>query len=271
MPIIRSASLVVLAIAAAAVAAPPAKRTIAVCSPGAVGTQADAQPALDQFANAVGAKAGVPLAAVFDETEAAGVAQLKTTGLGLVSLPFFLAHEKELGLHARLEVVQQGRPDLDKWTLVAKQGRVTNPTALGDMTIYSNVAFAPAFVRGAVLGSWGKVPASAKLVQSTSVLSALRKAANGDPVAVVLDGAQQASLASLPYANQLAVVATSPAMPAGVVVTIDADVSAATWAPIEKALRAMPPDQLAAIRQAKFTGLDDKALSTARTAFEAAK
>jgi hypothetical protein len=265
----RCASLLVLAFGAAAVAAPPTKQTIAVCSPGAVGTQSDAQPALDQFATAVGAKAGVPMAAVYDETEAGGVARLKDASIALVSLPFFLAHEKELGLHARLDVVQQGRPDLDKWTLVAKKGRVTNAAALADMTIYGNVAFAPAFVRGALLGSWGKVPASTKLVQSSSVLSSLRKAANGDPIAVVLDGAQQAALASLPYANQLEVVATSPAMPAGVIATIDAKVPA--WAPIEKALRAMTPDQLAAIRQAKFIDIDDKALAAARTAFEAGK
>ncbi|HEY1552427.1 MAG TPA: hypothetical protein VGG28_31585 [Kofleriaceae bacterium] len=265
----RCASLLVLALGAAAVAAPPAKQTIAVCSPGAVGTQADAQPALDQFASAVAAKAGVPMAAVYDETEAGGVARLKAADIALVSLPFFLAHEKDLGLHARLDVVQQGRPDLDTWTLVAKKGRVTNAAALGNMTIYGNVAFSPAFVRGAILGSWGKVPETTKLVQSSSVLSSLRKAANGDPVAVVLDGAQQASLASLPYANQLEVVATSPAMPAGVVATIDAKVTA--WPAIEKALRAMTTDQLAAIRQAKIISVDDKALGAARTAFEAAK
>jgi len=264
----RVAYVLPLAIAAAAVAAPPAKQTIAVCSPGAVGTQADAQPALDQFATAIGAKAGVAMAAIFDETEAGGVARLKgDAGIALVSLPFFLAHEKELGLHARLDVVQQGRPDLDKWTLVAKKGRVTNATALGDMTIYGNVAFAPAFVRGAILGSWGKVPTSTKLVQSSTVLSSLRKAANGDPIAVVLDGAQQASLASLPYASQLEVVATSPAMPAGVIATIDAKVPA--WAPIEKALRAMTPDQLAAIRQAKLIDVDARALDIARSGFEA--
>ena len=256
-------------IAAVAVAA-PAKLTIAVCSPGAVGTQADAQPALDAFAGAASTKAGVPLAAVFDDTEAGGVARLKDAAIGLVSLPFYLAHEKELSLHARLNVVQQGRPELDRWTLVAKKGRVPNAAALGDLTIFSNAAFAPAFIRGSVLGGFGAVPASTKLVQSSSVLTALRKAANGEPVAVVLDGAQQASLASLPYAAQLEVVATSPAMPAGVIATVDARVPPQAWTSIEKGLRALPPDQLAGVRLDKFVSLDDKALDAARKAFDGA-
>jgi hypothetical protein len=268
MPDMRSAAVLVFG-AAVAVAA-PAKQTIAVCSPGAVGTQADAQPALDAFAAQTSAKAGVTVAAVFDDTEAGGVARLKEAGIALVSLPFFLAHEKELDLHPRLTVVQQGRPELERWTLVAKKGRVPNAAALGDMTIFSNAGFAPAFIRGVVLGGFGSVPASTKIVQSSSVLSALRKAANGEPVAVVLDGAQQASLVSLPYASQLEVVVTSPAAPAGVVATVDARVPPTTWASIEKALRALTPDQLAGVRLAKFTSLDDKALGAARQAFAGA-
>jgi len=266
----RFASVLVL-IAAVATAAPQSKLEIAVCSPGAVGTQADAQPALDQLANAISAKAGVPVGAVFDETEAGGVARLKDAGLALVSLPFFLAHEKDLALHARLTVVQQGRPDLERWTLVAKKGRVANAGALADMTIYANTAFAPAFVKGSVLAGFGAVPATTKLVQSSSVLSALRRAANGEPVAVVLDGAQQASLASLPYANQLEVVATSPAMPAGVLATVDARVPAPIWAKLDGAFRAMTADQLAGVRLEKLVPLDDKALDAARKAFAGAK
>jgi ABC-type phosphate/phosphonate transport system substrate-binding protein len=266
----RFASMLVL-VAATATAAPQSKLEIAVCSPGAVGTQADAQPALDAFANAISSKAGVPVGAVFEETEAAGVARLKEAGLALVSLPFFLAHEKDLALHARLTVVQQGRPDLDKWTLVAKKGRVPNAGALAGLTIYTNTAFAPAFVKGTVLGGFGAVPATTKLVQSSSVLSALRRAANGEPVAVLLDGAQQASLASLPYASQLETVATSPAMPAGVIATVDARVPAPIWQKLDGALRALPADQLAAVRLAKFVPLDDKALDAARKAFAGAR
>jgi len=268
MPDVRTAAVFLL-VATVAVAA-PAKQTIAVCSPGAVGTQADAQPALDAFASQTSLKSGVPLAAVFDDTEAGGVAQLKQAGIALVSLPFFLAHEQELKLHARLIPVQQGRPELEHWTLVAKKGRVPNAAALADMTIYSNAGFAPAFVRGAVLGGFGAVPASSKIVQSSSVLSALRKAANGDAIAVVLDGAQQASLATLPYASQLEVVATSPAMPAGVVATVDSRVPESTWTAIDKALRALPPDQLAGVRLSKFVALDQPALDAARKAYAGA-
>jgi len=260
-------ALVLVAATAVAVRAAPAQQVIAVCSPGAVGTAADAQPALDAFAAAATAKSGVPLAAIYDETEAAGAARLGTAGLALVSLPFFLAHEQALGLHARLTAVQKGRPELEHWSLVAKKGRVATAAALAGLTIYANVAFAPAFVRGPVLGAFGALPASAKLVQSGSVLSSLRRAANGEAVAVILDGPQEAALATLPFAAQLEVVARSAPMPAGVLATVDAHLPAKTWAALDPALRALPADALAGIQLERFAPLDDKALAAARKAF----
>src|SRR5919201_1662022 len=51
-------------------------------------------------------------------------------------------------------------------------------------------------------------------------LSAVRRAADGDKIAVLLDGPQAASLANLPFASSLAVVSTSPPMPVAVLATI---------------------------------------------------
>jgi hypothetical protein len=65
-------------------------------------------------------------------------------------------------------------------------------------------------------------------------------------------------------------VATSPAMPAGVIATVDARVPPQAWTSIEKGLRALPPDQLAGVRLDKFVSLDDKALDAARKAFDGA-
>jgi len=88
---------------------------------------------------------------------------------------------------------------------------------------------------------------------------------------VLLDGPQAASLASLPFLEKLAVVARSPEWPAGIVVTVDARLSAKMWTPIEAALLGLAGDRkgadaLAALQLEKFMRLDAKALAEARRA-----
>jgi hypothetical protein len=257
---------------AAAAEAAPASQTLVVCSPGSPGTTDEAQPRMDAFAAAVSAKAGTALAAIYDPSEAGGVARLKDSGVGLVSLPFYLQHGAELGLHARLQAVAKGRPALERWALVVQKGRIKGPDGLAGFTIVSSVAFAPAFVRGAVLGGFGTLPASATLKQSTAVLSSLRRAADGEAVAVLLDGTQEASLASLPFAAKLDVVTRSPPLPVGLVVTVDARMPAKTWSAIEGALLGLASDKTAGavldgMQLSGFGPVDDKALEGARKAF----
>jgi ABC-type phosphate/phosphonate transport system substrate-binding protein len=264
-----------LVIGAVAVWAAPTKQLLVVCSPGSPGTTDEAQPAMNTFSTAVSAKAGVELSAVYDPSDSGGAKRLEEAGVGIVSLPFFLEHEKQLGLHARLEAVQKGRPALERWTLVAQKGRIKDASALAGFTIVSNAAFAPAFVRGAVLKGLGAVPANIKLVQSGAVLSALRRAANGDAVAVVLDGAQEASLSMLPFASKLEVVTRSAPMPAGLVVTVDSRISAKAWRSIEAALLGLGSEPagvtaLGALRMERFEPLDDQALAAARAAYASA-
>lgn len=266
----KSSVITILAFASLAGAQPA--RTIVVTSPGSPGSTDDAQPRMDGFAAAVSARAHTQLGAVYEPTDAAGARRLAESGIGIVSLPFFLAHEQELGLRPRLQVVAKGRPALDTWALVAQKGRVSSAKGLAGVSIVSSVAFAPGFVRGDVLASLGQVPESTQIVQSTSVLSALRRAAAGEPVAVVLDGAQQASLASLPFASKLEVVAKSPEMPAALVVTIDRKVSAKDWSALEPALlgldaKGASEGALAGIEVTRFEHLDDKALAAARKAY----
>lgn len=263
-------------LAAAGVRAAPDALQIVVCAPGSPGTTDEARPSVDAFATAVSAKARVPVTAVYDPSEDGGAKRLAQAGIGIVSLPFFLKHEKALGLHARLIAVQKGRPALEKWALVAQKGRVKDAAGLAGFTLMANTAFAPAFIRGVVLGSYGKLPADVKLVQSVAILSALRRAANGDPIAVVADGPQEASLASLPFAAKLDVVTRSPPVPAGLVVTIDARVSAAQWKPVEAALLGLHGEEtgahaLAGVQMDRFVALDEKALDAARTAFASAQ
>ena len=253
-------------VASSALAAAPGRHVLVVCAPGSPGTTAEAQPTMDAFAAALAAKAGLPpsaLGAVYDEAEDSGVARLraKDAAMALVSLPFYLKHEQDLALRARLQVVPKGRGETERWALVAKKGRVASPASLDGFTVASIAGFAPAFVRGPALASWGPLPASVRIVQSGAVLSGLRRAASGEPLALLL-----------PFASELEVVTRSPPLPAGVVAAVDARLPPRSWRAIEASLQTLPKDPagaaaLDAIQVTRFTSLDETALAGARKAY----
>lgn len=269
--------MVLAASLALAAAAGAPRATFVFCAPGSPGTTEEAQGAMDAFAAAVAARAGLAPAtvgAIYAASEEAGLARLRAVdaAVAFVSLPFFLKHERALALRPELAPVLQGGAPAERWSLVTRKGRVASAAALDEFTILSTAGFAPGFVRGPALGAWGKLPASVKIAQSAAVLSGLRRAAAGEPVAVLLDGAQEAALASLPFAADLEVVARSAPLPAGVVATLDRRVPAARWRKLVAALRDLPSapagaEALAAIRLSRFVPLDAEALSRARAAY----
>ena len=186
-------------------AAPPAPTALVAVAPGYPGTTAEAQGAMDTFASALARAAHWPdgsVTAVYYPGEADGLARLTKpdAAVALVPLPFYLAHREDLGFKARLAVQMTSVGLSERWTLVAKKGRVKSPADLASMTVSSIAGYAPNFVRGA-LGAWGRIPDATKIETSTQVLSSLRKAATGPDVAVLLDGSQAASLDSLPFAK----------------------------------------------------------------------
>lgn len=271
--VVRLAALAALSLAPAVKAAPAAPLTLVTCAPGFPGTTAEAQPAMDALAAALGRAAGLPeggLGAVYLPTEAAGLTRLGAAdaGLALVSLPFFLAHQADLGLTPRLQVELAPGGGLERWSLVARRGRVAKAADLTGFTVLSTAGYAPAFVRGAP-GAWGRIPATATVAATTQVLSALRKAASGADVAVLLDGAQAEALASLPFAGDLEVLARSAPVPTSVLCTVGSRLPTPRWAPLERAfltLHAAPAGAaaLAGVRMARFAPLDPAALSAAR-------
>jgi hypothetical protein len=260
----------------------PAPATLVVCAPGYPGSTAEAQPAMDGLAAALAGAAGLPvgaIAAVYHETEQGGVARLSApdAAIALVPLQFFLAHERDLGLQAQLQAVPRGAGAAIRWSLVARRGRVSGPAALKGWTVVSLAGFSPNFVRGPALGAWGKLPAGTRIVQSGAVLSALRKAAAGEDVAVLLDPAQAGALPGLPFAGDLEVVAQSPPLPASIVATVRDRLPAARWSRIGAALQALGADPgraslLAGLHLAGFVAIDAPALAAARRGFaEAAR
>jgi hypothetical protein len=212
-------SLVLLSTAAA-----EASDRIVFCAPGFPGSTAEAQPAMDAFAAALAAAARRPTAevtAVYHETEAAGLEALgaKETTLAIVPWPFFVKHRDALGLEAKRTLVPKGSPAPERWSLVAGKGKVAKPADLAGFRLLTGASYAPAFVKDA-LAAWGALPAGVSVEPAGSILSALRRAASGERIVLLLDGAQGASMATLPFAAGLEVVATSPEYPPAVLCRI---------------------------------------------------
>jgi hypothetical protein len=264
------AALILSCCGASFASAAPA--TVVFCAPGYPGTTAEAQPSMDAFAAALGAEVG----AVYHETEKGGEARIAEAdaGLALVSLPFFLEHRRELRLEPRLQAVPTGTDGTEIWSLAARKGRVTRPAQLDGFEIVSLAAYAPRFVRGTALRDWGVLPESARLVESGQVLSALRRAARDETVAVLLDGAQSAAFPTLPFAADLEIVARSAPLPAAVLCTVGGHVPEARARELVAALARLHerPDGAAALeglRLARFAPLDTARLDAATRAYAA--
>ncbi len=270
---------VLLAFRALAAAEEP--MTFVACAPGYPGSTAEAQPVMDAFAAALAEATGWgpgSVRAEYHEDEGRGLERLARAdaGFALVPLPFFLKHEVPLKLVAQAQAVAEGGRARETWALVAAKGKVTGPAALDGWEIVSTAAYAPGFIRGTALSAWGSVPAGAKLVASGAVLSALRRAAAGEKVALVLDSAETAALPSLPFAKELEVVTRSPAMPATLVCSLTGRVGPARIEQARKALldlvhRPTGATALAAMRTESFTSLDTQSLGRARAAYLAVK
>jgi hypothetical protein len=270
----RTATLVLATALAAtpvhAAAEPPV--TFVACAPGYPGTTAEAQSSMDAFAAAVTKLAGwAPgeVVAVYVPTEKEGLSRIREAAVAVVPLPFFIQHGAALALSPRLLVEQKGLGPAERWTLVAKKGRVARAADLAGMTVVSIAGYAPGFVRSVLGGAW-RLPEATQVTESAQVLSALRRAVKGEEVAVLLDGAQGNALPTLPFAADLEVLARSEPLPAALVTTVGRRLGSARWVALEKALLALPGDPAGAtaldgIRMVRFMPADAAALTAVRT------
>jgi len=221
--------------------------TLVFCAPGYPGGAEDAQPLLDQFASAAAAASGLPagsLAAVYDPTEAGGLAKLEQAGtaLAFVPYPFFIMHAAQLHLVPLVEADMMDIGPQQRWTLVAKAGRVTGPQSLAGYTILSVAGYAPDFVRHGALEAWA-LPSDVKIESTGQVLSALRRVAAGEPVAVLLDQTQTGALASLPFAAELKAVIQSPELPVAIIAVVDSRLPASRAHALQTGLLKMGHDR----------------------------
>lgn len=262
-----AAFMAAAAVSAGLAADPP--RTLVICSPGSPGNTLQAEQTMEVFAETVAAAAGRPadsLTAVYHETAEAGLAHLAKddAALAMVPLPFLVRYGSELSLKPRLEAIQaDGR--LQTWSLVAKKGSVASPAALAGWEITGAPGYSEAFVRGVMLAGWGRLPADAKITFNARPLGALRRAATGEKVAVMLDRAGTTSLATLPFAADLEVVAESKPLPGGFLCTVGNRMPAAEADKLVASMEHMHerpgvPDVLKMMTLTRFAPVDQKAL-----------
>ena len=204
--------------------------TLVFCAPGYPGRSGDAQPLVDQFASAAGAVSGWPagaLTAVYDPTEEGGLEKLAQidAALAFVPSPFYVEHAAQLHLTPLVQADVTDVGSQQHWTLVAKAGRVTGPESLAGYTILSIAGYAPDFVRRSALQAWA-LPPNVKIESTGQILSALRRAANGESVAVLLDQTQAAALSTLPFAAELTAVMQSPELPVAIIAVVGSRLSA---------------------------------------------
>ena len=242
--------------------------TLVVCAPGYPGTPAEAQPAMDALARALGSAAHLSIQAVYEETAEGGLKRLEApdAALLLTPLPFFLDHERRIALAARMMAVpKDGGGPLQKWTLVAGKD---HPGGLEGYALQSTAGFSPRFVH-----AMSAPLKDAKVIDSPAVLSGLRRAANGERLAVLLDGPQAQALSTLPFAQGLAPLSTSAPVPVALVVTVGKRLDERKWKAVQTALLSLAGDASArealdGVRMTAFVALDRAALSTARAAYE---
>jgi hypothetical protein len=233
---------------------------------------------MDAFAGAISEAASWgkgDLTAAYFETEQGGVARIREpdAALAMVPLAFFLEHGDELKLTPRFTVLAKGSDGTEAWTLFAKKGRVGSAAALDGWQIVSVEGYSPRFVRRVALGGIGRIPDSAKIVASAQVLSALRKAASGENVTVLLNREATAAVATLPFAAELESVTQSPPMPQGFLCTVGKRLSAERWRDLAGGFQRLKdsPSGLSALDAVRLTGfgpVDEKALAAVKRAFD---
>jgi hypothetical protein len=228
------------------------------CAPGYPGTSADAQPLVGEFASALGAAAGWPpgsLTAVYDPSDKSDLARLAApeAALAFVPYPFYVQHGAQLHLLPLVQADVTPAGLQQRWTLVLHKGHAPPPAGLAGLTVISTAGYAPAFVRD-VLHNPAVLDTS--ITATGQVLSALRRAANGDPLAVLLDQEQAAALASLPFAANLESFGPSQPVPVALIVIVDGRLPKARAQELSQALLHMSgtPQGAATLSRLKLNG-----------------
>jgi ABC-type phosphate/phosphonate transport system substrate-binding protein len=189
---------------------------VVVCAPGYPSDTEEAQPTMDRLARALERAAGWSegrIEAEYHPTLEGGLAALvDPPAIALVPLAFYLEQREGLGLDPLATVVQASGP-AEVWSVVARRGAIKRPGDLAGWKLAGMPGYSPRFVQRVAFDGWGPLPADTEIGFSARVLSELRRALRGEPVAALLDLAQTEALDSLPQAADLEVVVRSKPLP----------------------------------------------------------
>jgi hypothetical protein len=255
-------------------AAAAAERDILFWAPYAPGSPEQAAGALEEFARFVEQAAGWPqgsLSAVYRNTEDGGLEAIQELdpGFVLVPIPVHLRYHESLDWVPVRAAVLAGA-EAQRYSLYGPVG--SSADWLSDVTIEGDAAYDPQFVRTLVLG--GKHPVTDDRFHPTSrPLSAVRRAARGERVMVLLDEGQRRALASLPAASDLVLLAESAWMPAAVLVSRRGASEADTQA-LARVLDNMGSDPgaadlLATLRIQRFEAVEPHAIEELQNTYSA--
>lgn len=269
LEVMRCLALALLWLAGSATAATAEPLTLVAWAPGYPGTTEQAQPSMDAFAEGVAAAAGwarEEFRAVYYPKVEDGRERLAAgdAALVIVPLPVYLEFGESLELRPLLRVVQEGGHE-ETWSLVAHRGALNSASDLSGWSLEGVAGFSPRFVRR-VLASWGTLPADVEIGFNARVLSVLRKAARGEPVAALLDRAQAEALERLPFAADLEVVAISAPMISSLVCAVGDRLSEDRERVLVQALQGLDEsgrgnELLATIRIVRFEALGEGELA----------
>jgi hypothetical protein len=266
----RTLLLCLLLFGSVAVASPE-QLTLVACAPGYPGNTEQAQPTMDELAAALGL-AG----AVYHRDLEAGLARLSLddAAVAMVPLPFYLRYRGKLDLRPLAQVLPDSG-ETEVWSLVATSGALSDPSSLAGWEVAGMPGYAPGFVSNVVLADWGKLPDDVTIRFTSRAVTALRKASEGEKVAVLLDGAQTEALPALPFSKELEVVASSPPLPASLVCAVGGRLAEKDSAALLSALLALEETEsgrqlLTTLRVKKFEKPDSAAIERAELAFDGA-
>ncbi len=252
-----------------AAAASAGQTALVACAPGYPGDTEQAQPTMDELAKALGLAS-----AVYHRDLDAGLERLsqEDAAVALVPLPFYLRYRKELDLRPLAQVLPDSG-ETEVWSLVAQSGALNNPSSLAGWEVAGMPGYAPAFVSNVALADWGKIPDGVKISFTARAVTALRKAAEGEKLAVLLDAAQTESLPALPFSNGLEVVTSSRPLPTSLVCAVGNRLTNEDSAALVSALLSLGETEsgrelLATLRVTKFEKPDRAAIERAELAFD---
>ena len=206
-------------------------------APYGAGDAEQAAATMEEFARYVEKAAGWPegsASATYSSTVDGDLGRLQEDppGYVIVTAPIYLRHHAAFGWRAMGSLITD-TADAQRYSVYGPAGSTL--ASLEGAPLTGDTAYDAAFVAGIVLG---RAEVGFELVPTDRPLSAVRKAARGESIAVLLDEGQRRALDSLPTGDDLVLLAESIWMPAGILAAgegVSAEAAEKLMAALERA------------------------------------